>query len=183
MKETLLRGLTCPCVSEDDLKAGLPAGTSCQEFWPKKNFLSKVSSRKSSRLGSWTRLVLSWGGRFEGRLSPIKEFTVEQQDREPPYRAELASIEKKKVKGINCQPLLWQDVLVSLPHLVEQLFPGYSDRQIGNCLARLSVQLYRANSRLEWRPLIGPDLSKYCALIGGDHGVATPALLCHKEPA
>ena len=66
VKEALLRGPTCPCVSEDDLKAGLPAGTSCQEFWPKKNFLSKVSSRKSSRLGSWTRLVLSWGGGSRG---------------------------------------------------------------------------------------------------------------------
>ena len=34
----------------------------------------------------------------------------------------------------------------------------------------------------EWCTLIGPDLSNYCALIGSDHSVATPALLCHKEP-
>ena len=74
----------------------------------------------------------------------IKEFSVQQQDSEPPYRAELASIESKKVKGINSQPQAWQDVLVSLPHLVEQLFPGYSDHQIGNCLARLEVELFRS---------------------------------------
>ena len=39
------------------------------------------------------------------------------------------------------------------------------------------------STRSEWRPLIGPDSSRHCALIGWDHSVATPALLCHKEPA
>ena len=31
-------------------------------------------------------------------------------------------------------------------------------------------------SQTEWRPLIGPDPPSYCALIGWDHRVATPAL-------
>ena len=35
----------------------------------------------------------------------------------------------------------------------------------------------------EWRPLIGPDPYRYCALIGGDHSDSTPALLCHKDTA
>ena len=35
--------------------------------------------------------------------------------------------------------------------------------------------------RAEWSILIGPDLSRNCALIGWDQRVATPALLCHKD--
>ena len=34
----------------------------------------------------------------------------------------------------------------------------------------------------EWSTLIGPDPSRYCALIGWDYGAATPALLYLKEP-
>ena len=43
------------------------------------------------------------------------------------------------------------------------------------------VQGGRGRQQAEWRPLIGPELSRHCALIGCDHGVATPALLCHKD--
>ena len=35
----------------------------------------------------------------------------------------------------------------------------------------------------EWSNPIGPDPSRYCALIGWNHCVATPALLCHKDTA
>ena len=47
----------------------------------------------------------------------------------------------------------------------------------------LLLRALRATSyyQAEWRPLIGPDLPSYCALIGWDHDVATPALLCHKD--
>ena len=145
VKDSLLRGSSCSCFSEEELKEKLPGGATFQEFWPEKDFLNKVISSKTSKLGSWTRLVLTEGRRYEGRLTPIKEFLVEPgSNSEPPYKAELACIESKKVKGINSQPQAWQDVLVSLPHLVEQLFPGYSDHQIGNCLARLEVQLFRS---------------------------------------
>ena len=37
--------------------------------------------------------------------------------------------------------------------------------------------------KAEWRALIGPDPARYCALIGWDHSVATPALLCHIDTA
>ena len=37
-------------------------------------------------------------------------------------------------------------------------------------------------SESELSTLIGPEHSRYCALIGWDHSNATPALLCHKEP-
>ena len=38
--------------------------------------------------------------------------------------------------------------------------------------------------KAEWSTLIGPDPSRHCDLIGWDHIIdATPALLCHKEPA
>ena len=42
---------------------------------------------------------------------------------------------------------------------------------------------YSQSQQAESRPLIGPDPSRYCALIGWDHSVATPALLCHKDRA
>ena len=41
----------------------------------------------------------------------------------------------------------------------------------------------RSTPRSEWRPLIGRGPSRHCTLIGWDHGVASPALLFHKEPA
>ena len=46
-----------------------------------------------------------------------------------------------------------------------------------------SVILYQGQAPSEWTTLIGPDPSRYCALIGWDHGVARPALLCHKGTA
>ena len=146
VKDSLLRDSSCLCVSEEDLKKGMLPGTTFQEFWPEKDFLNKVSSLQTSKLGSWTRLVLTEGRKYEGKLTPIKEFSVDQagNNSEPPYKAELACIETVKVKGINSQPHAWADMVVSLPHLVEQLFPGYSDHQIGNCLARLEVQLFRS---------------------------------------
>ena len=35
----------------------------------------------------------------------------------------------------------------------------------------------------ECNTFIGPDPSRYCALVGWDHGVAKPGLLCHKDTA
>ena len=48
---------------------------------------------------------------------------------------------------------------------------------------QLVVEYEVDRSQAEWRPRIGPDTSRYCALIGCHHGVATPALLCHKDTA
>ena len=39
----------------------------------------------------------------------------------------------------------------------------------------------RSSCQAEWSSLIGPDPFWYFALIGWDHSVATPALLCHKD--
>ena len=148
VKDSMLRGSSCLCLSEDDLKKEMLPGTTFQEYWPEKDFLNKVTSNKTSKLGSWTRLVLTEGRRYEGKLTPIKEFSVDAgSNSEPPYKAELANIEKKKVKGVNSQPYAWADMVVSLPHLVEQLFPGHSDQQIGTILTQQGVLLYRANSR------------------------------------
>ena len=38
-------------------------------------------------------------------------------------------------------------------------------------------------SQAEWRPLFGRGPVKYWAMIGWDHGVATPALSCYKDTA
>ena len=48
---------------------------------------------------------------------------------------------------------------------------------------QLVVEYEVDRSQAEWRHRIGPDTSRYCALIGCHHGVATPALLCHKDTA
>ena len=145
VKQAMLTGSSCPCVSEGDLKSLLPVGTTFQEYWPERDFINKMSSSRTSKVGGWTRLVLSLGARFEGELVPIKEFPVQsnQSNSEAPYRAELASIENKKVNCLNIQPYAWQDVVLSLPHLVEQLFPGFSDQQVGQLLLREGASLYR----------------------------------------
>ena len=143
VKQAMLTGSSCPCVSQGDLKTLLPMGTSFQEYWPEKDFINKVSDSRTSKVGGWTRLVLSLGARFEGELVPIKEFPTNQSSSEAPYRAELASIENKKVYCLNIQPYAWQDVVLSLPHLVEQLFPGFSDQQVGQLLLRKGAKLYR----------------------------------------
>ena len=40
-----------------------------------------------------------------------------------------------------------------------------------------SQDIFSFRLRTEWRPLIGPHPSRYCALIGSDQSVATPTLL------
>ena len=145
VKESMLSGSSCPSVSEQDLKEMLPVGTTFQEYWPQKDFLNRVSSSRSFKLGGWTRTVLTAGEKYRGRLVAIKEFPV-QANSNPPYKAELASIEEKNINCINIKPYAWQEVMVSLPHLVEQIFPGYSDQQLGGLLERKGVTLHRGNS-------------------------------------
>ena len=65
---------------------------------------------------------------------------------------------------------LWKDIFI-LSKVLQQVLLS-AQRQINNVFAGGS----------EWNTLIGRDPSRYCVLIGWDHGVATPAFLSHKEP-
>ena len=143
VKESMLVGTSCSCVSEKELKEMLPGGTTFQEYWPEKNYLKKAEPSRDP--GWWTRKVLTVGERFEGKLVPIKEFPT-QSNGGNPYRAELACIREKKINCINIHPYSWNEVMVTLPHLVLQIFPGFSDKQIGELLVRKGVTLHQGNS-------------------------------------
>ena len=47
---------------------------------------------------------------------------------------------------INIRPYQYKEVMVTLPHMVEALFPGLSEEQVGNMLASQGVLLYKGNS-------------------------------------
>ena len=72
-----------------------------------------------------------------------------------------------------------------LPHFPPAASPGM--KSSGKMLSRYHLNDLHCRSSLsfflesEWRPLIDRGPSRHCALIGWDHDVATPALLCHKE--
>ena len=82
---------------------------------------------------------------------------------------------------------------LSLPLLCRNDRPGTLVFRLHHLHLPLSDQLrhHSLHSRLspgqhpgqQWSTLIGPDPSRYSALIGWDHGAATPALLCHRDTA
>lgn len=146
VKESMLVGTSCSCISEKEFKEMLPGGTTFQEYWPEKNYLKKAEPSNVQTLGWWTRKVLTVGERFEGKLVPVKEFPPTPLYDGNPYRAELACIKEKKINCINIQPYSWNEVMVTLPHLVLQIFPGFSDKQIGELLVRKGVTLHQGNS-------------------------------------
>ena len=75
----------------------------------------------------------------------MKDFPV-QTSSEQPYKAERALLEKKKISGVNIRPSHYSELMVTLPSLVEQLLPGYSEQQIGELLLSCGVILYSGNS-------------------------------------
>ena len=135
----------CPVISLEELKTLLPEGSTYEEYWPASDFLNKVFSKKTTEAGSWAKLVLNQGDKFNGKLVAMKDFPI-QQSSEQPYKAERALLEKKKINGVNIRPAHFSEVMVTLPSLVEQLLPGYSDQQIGELLLSCGVILYSGNS-------------------------------------
>ena len=61
----------------------------------------------------------------------------------------------------------------------QQATPVPNTLVVGDANTGLAAQekLYSRVNQAEWRTLIGPDSSKYCALIGWDHGVATTSFV------
>ena len=142
--DILPKSSSCLAISLDELKIHLPDGTSYEEYWPSSDFVNKVLSKKNTEAGSWTKLVLNQGEKYEGKLVAMKEFPV--QPCSEPYKAERALLEKKKINGVNARPSHFTEVMVTLPSLVEQLLPRHSDQQIGELLVSCGVILYSGNS-------------------------------------
>ena len=90
-------------------------------------------------------MSMNYGPKFNGKLTNLRDFPV-QPTGDHPYKAEKALIDKKKINGVNTKPYQYKDLLVTLPNLVEQLFPKFSERQIGDVLLDVGILLYSGNS-------------------------------------
>ena len=55
-------------------------------------------------------------------------------------------IESKTIQCINIKPYQYKEVMITLPHMVEHLFPGFTEEQVGNMLVSQDVMLYKGNS-------------------------------------
>ena len=145
VKDQMLPKKSCPVISVKDLKTFLPPGTTFQEYWPSMDYVNKLFSKKTTQSGSWTRLSMNYGDKFIGKLTKLRDFPV-QPTGDHPYKAEKALIDKKKINGVNTKPYQYKDLLVALPHFVEQFFPKFSERQIGDVLLDAGILLYSGNS-------------------------------------
>jgi len=145
VKDDLLPKEGCPVIALDELQTFFSSDTTYTEYWPSKDFLNKIFSKKTTMSGSWAKLVLNHGKKFQGKLTSLRDFPV-QPNGEPAYKAERALIDKKRINAINTRPYQFNELLVTLPHLVEQLFPNYSEDQVGTLLENEGILLYRGNN-------------------------------------
>ena len=146
VKDELIMGDVCEAVALQELRLYFAPGTSFVEYWPSKDFISKVVSKKMSRQGSWAKVITNHvGNKFNGKLTLIKEFPLQQFSKDPPYRAQKCMIGSKVMQCMNIRPYQYNEVMVTLPHMVEQLFPGFTEEQVGNMLVSQDVKIYKAN--------------------------------------
>jgi len=146
VKDELIADDKCEAVALQELRQYFAPGTSFVEYWPNKDFISRVVSKKVSRQGSWTRVITNYKGRkFQGKLTLIMEYPL-QQTSQATYKAARCSIEGNTIQCINIKPYQYKEVMITLPHMVEQLFPGFTEEQVGNMLVSQDVMLYKGNS-------------------------------------
>ena len=55
-------------------------------------------------------------------------------------------VDSKVLQSINIRPYQYKEVMITLPLLVEQLFPGFTEKQVGKMLVSQDVQLYKGNT-------------------------------------
>jgi len=147
VKDELIVGDKCEAVALQELRLYFPPGTTFVEYWPSKDFISRVLSKKMPRLGSWTKVITNHeGNKFNGRLVLIREFPAQQFSKDPPYKAMKCRIENKVLPCINIKPYQYNEVMVTLPHIVEQLFPGNTEEQVGNMMVSHDTHIYRGNT-------------------------------------
>ena len=145
VKSDILPEDSCPVVGLTQLKSFFPSDTTYTEYWPSKDYINRVQSRNSTQSGSWTKTVLNFGDKFQGKLTPLRDFPV-QPTGDQPYKAERALIDKKRVNAVNTKPYQFSELLVTLPSLVETLFPRFSEDQIGELLLEQGLILYSGNT-------------------------------------
>ena len=145
LRDEMMPEETCPVVALEDLRDYFAPGATFMEYWPSADFLNKILSKKATQSGGWTRLSLNHGSKYRGKLSQLTDFPVAAAAIGPSYRAEKALVEGKMVLGVNMRPHMWNEVLVTLPSLVEQLFPDFSEKQIADCLLSAGALLYNGN--------------------------------------
>merc|ERR1719461_2052586 len=83
---------------------------------------------------------------FNGKLTQIKEFPMEQSH-QPPYKLQKALIDQKIVPCINVRPYVFHDLMMTLPDFVKHFFPDLPLEKSREMLQEiLKVVLYKGNT-------------------------------------
>lgn len=83
---------------------------------------------------------------FNGKLTQIKEFPMEQSH-QPPYKLQKALIDQKIVPCINVRPYVFHDLMMTLPDFVKHFYPDLTVEKARQMLQDiLKVVLYKGNS-------------------------------------
>merc|ERR1719323_2384363 len=83
---------------------------------------------------------------FNGKLTQIKEFPMEQSH-QPPYGLQGALIDQKIVPCINVRPYVFHDLMMTLPDFVKHFYPELTIEKARQMLQDiLKVVLYKGNS-------------------------------------
>ena len=82
---------------------------------------------------------------FNGKLTQIKEFPMEQSH-QPPYKLQKALIDQKIVPCINVRPYVFHDLMMTLPDFVKHFYPELTIEKARQMLQDiLKVVLYKGN--------------------------------------
>ena len=82
---------------------------------------------------------------FNGKLTQIKEFPMEQYH-QPPYKLQKALIDQKIVPCINVRPYVFHDLMMTLPDFVKHFYPDLTIEKARQMLQDiLKVVLYKGN--------------------------------------
>jgi hypothetical protein len=82
---------------------------------------------------------------FNGKLTQIKEFPMEQSH-QPPYKLQKALIDQKIVPCINVRPYVFHDLMMTLPDFVRHFYPDLTIEKARQMLQDiLKVVLYKGN--------------------------------------
>ena len=82
---------------------------------------------------------------FNGKLTQIKEFPMEQSH-QPPYKLQKALIDQKIVPCINVRPYVFNDLMMTLPDFVKHFYQELTIEKARQMLQDiLKVVLYKGN--------------------------------------
>ena len=144
VKDELIENRSYDAISLQEIRRYFPPGTSFEDYWPEKDFISKIVSN-NNLCGGWTRTVSNTEGKYTGKLVQIKNFSVLDSQKGLPYKSMKCLIESKILPCLNIKPFEYKEVMVSLPHLVETLFSGFTEESVGNMLLSSNVVMYKGN--------------------------------------